>query len=130
MSKKESRNFWNTCPRNLDYLPEKPCAQGKPKLNSKGEVTEEPKCPWNINSEKDCYCFWKYIKTHSTPEGKMDDLNQKEISELLDCSLASVHILIRDGIKNLKNKDNSEVLEELNSEEIGAELPSVRKIKL
>src|SRR2546430_2649094 len=77
----EPRNFWNTCPRKLDLLPTKTCHLGKPKKLKKGKVVEEPECPWWINSEKDHYCFWRYVESASMKDGSMDALLQNEIAD-------------------------------------------------
>ena len=61
-------NFWNTCPRKLEYRPTTECSY---------------ECGWRINSKVNNNCFWTYLNNNSRPDGTMKPLQPNEIAKLL-----------------------------------------------
>lgn len=107
-------NFWKVCPRLLQYLPESCCDKGKPEMNEKsGRIQNEPECPWWINSEAHNYCFWKYIKDKSSPQGVMPELVQSELADLFGWSNTKTHFILKQAIEDL-----TEALEIYNAGEL------------
>ena len=103
----EQRNFWNTCPRKLEYLPDCACPQGKESRNLKNE--EKHTCPWGINSKKHNYCFWKFLYDNSNSDGSIDPMMQNEIAKLFGCSSTKIHFILKEAMEKLKgNKDFEE----------------------
>lgn len=110
INKVESNNFWNTCPRNLELLPTTPCQMGRCQKNAKGTVVQEAACPWSIDSEEHNFCFWRYIQSSSTPDGKMEPLLQNEIAQLFGCSSTKIHFILKEAFKNLEKSEYLEIL--------------------
>lgn len=98
---KSPNNFWRACPRSLEFLPETPCDQGKPKTTKSGRVQEEPKCPFWINSEDHNYCFWTYVYDKSNPDGVMPELVQSDLAHLFGWSNTKTHFALKEAIKEL-----------------------------
>ena len=99
---KESNNFWRTCPRVLKFLPESPCAKGRPIVSSKSKrVHDEPTCLWWINSKDYNYCFWKYVHSKSSPDGVMPELVQSELAQLFGWSNTKTHFVLKEAIEDL-----------------------------
>lgn len=98
----EGNNFWNCCPILNDRLPTEPCPEGRPKLD-KNKVVAEPRCPWWLNSEKDSYCFWKYVKRVSKVDGSMPELSQSELAKLLGWSNTKTHFVLKEALDELVN---------------------------
>lgn len=96
---KHNSNFWNSCPLKKEYIPSKPCEHGKPEYSSSGRVVEEPQCPWWINSEKYCFCFWRYIQDNSKQDGSMRELLQSDLAQLFGCSTTKIHFLMKEAIE-------------------------------
>lgn len=114
------RNFWNTCPRKLDSLPDEPCGLGYESSKMRGNMT--PSCPWWVNSKEHNYCFWRWLKDKSTPDGKMDPLLQNEIAKLFGCSSTKVHFILKEALESLKKSEYLEIL----AEYVGEDTPEVR----
>lgn len=104
MSKSSSINFWNTCPLELENLPQVTCNLGKPKIAKDGKVSVDPQCEWWINSPKHHYCFWKYIQEKSNPDGSMNELLQSDLAKLFGCSSTKIHFLLKEAMQQLKEK--------------------------
>lgn len=118
----QSNNFWRVCPRHLEYLPEKCCEKGKPKINpSNGKIHDEPECPWWINSAEHHYCFWRYIQDKSGPDGVMQELVQSELAQLFGWSNTKTHFMLKQAMEELTNALNIhgafELLEEIDDNE-------------
>jgi len=109
----EIRNFFNTCPQKYEYLPETPCKHGKVERNEEGKLVKEASCEWYIESERDNYCFWSFIKRKSDPEGNMRPMLQSEIAEKFGCSPTKIHFIIKDAMKKLKDNGYLEYLRQL-----------------
>lgn len=99
---KGSNCFWNVCPRLLEFLPESACPEAKPELDKMGRVPEEPHCPWWINDEASHYCFWKYLHSNSTPEGVMEELTLKQISDLFGWSSTRMTKYYKEAMEELE----------------------------
>lgn len=108
---KRANNFWNTCPLQLDYLPTSPCELGEKSCKAKSE--EAAPCPWSINSKEHNYCFWRYVRDNSLPNGQMRPLLQNEISQLLGCSPTKVHFTEKEAKQKLKDSGQLETLVQL-----------------
>jgi len=105
---KESRTYWNTVGADKEFYPKEPRPESIPqtivktiKGVEKTIVVKEPKDEWWINSKKDNYCFWSYIKRNSHSDGKMEPLLQSEIAELFGCSSTKVHFILKEALENL-----------------------------
>lgn len=99
---KASNNFWRTCPRSLEFLPEKSCSRGKPHISLKSKrVQDEPKCPWWINAKEYHYCFWKYVHAKSSSEGVMPELVQSDLAQLFGWSNTKTHFVLKEAIEEL-----------------------------
>jgi len=142
----EIRNFFNSCPRNLDHFPETPCQMGLDSLpmptyrcvvcnervqsrepNVKhckklakciGKLSRCEECPWAINSKKDNYCFWKWQADRSASDGNMEPLLQSEMSKLLECSSTKIHFMIKEAYQSLTKNRYINVLKEYDSEDV------------
>lgn len=101
----KSRNYWNTCGRDLDEIPGKPCANSIPQKDEKGRITREPENEWWIDSPEDNYCFWQWVQRNSTPDGKMEPMQQNEIAKLFGCSPTKIHFIIKEALNKLKAKN-------------------------
>lgn len=117
---KESRTYWNTVGKDKEFFPKKPRPNSIPetmiketKEGSKTIVVKEPEDEWWINSKKDKYCFWSYIKRNSHPDGKMEPLLQSEIAELFGCSSTKIHFILKEALENLIESDYLQGLEDL-----------------
>ena len=114
---KKNNNFWNTCPRNLEYMPKEPCALAIPEKSKDNRIAKCPECPWWINSEQHSYCFWSFIKDKSNPDGSMKELVQSEISKLFGWSSAKTHLMLKEAMEELveafKNHGLIDELEEI-----------------
>lgn len=110
---KESRTYWNTSGKDKEYFPKEPRPESIPTLNEAGKVVKEPEDEWWINSKKDKYCFWSYIKRNSHPDGKMEPLLQSEIAELFGCSSTKVHFILKEALENLLGSEHLQGLEDL-----------------
>lgn len=82
----EQNNFWNTCERELDRLPTTLC--------------DRSSCSWYINSKKDNYCFWKYVKRNSKVDGSMESLSDDNISKLLNIPKSELKSEIKKATDN------------------------------
>lgn len=119
----EANNFWRSCPRILEYLPEAACPKGKPTINeSNGKIQDEPSCPWWINSKLHHYCFWRYIQDKSGPDGVMNELVQSELAELFGFSNTKTHFVLKQAIEEvtaaLKLYEAIELVKELETEDL------------
>lgn len=90
--KDEGNNFWNCCPLKLHKTPSKPCGWGQGK---------DAPCDWAINSKVDNYCFWKYVKRVSKPDGSMPEISRDDIAKLLNCSSTKLSILYKEAMEEL-----------------------------
>lgn len=111
----QSRNFWNTCPKKLDFLPTEPCDLGKAASEMKTDAS--PPCEWWVNSKEHHYCFWRYIQDVGLPNGKMDPLLQNEIAGLLGCSSTKIHFILKEGLEKLKKSEYLDILSDYNQSE-------------
>jgi hypothetical protein len=59
------------------------------------------KVPCFINSREDCYCFWKYLKRVSDPEGFIAPLENHKIAELLHIPKDSVDSILKESLEKL-----------------------------
>lgn len=105
------RNFWNTCPLQLEQFPESACNFGKQSAKARSD-TKVP-CEWAVNSKEHHYCFWKWLRENSNNDGTMRPMMQSEISELMDCSSTKIHFIIKDAIRKLKKGSYAHILAEL-----------------
>ena len=80
-------NFWNTCPRKLEYRPESPCTYA---------------CEWRINSKQNNNCFWTYIHNNSRSDGTMKPLQPSEIAKLIGVPTNQMNDLISDAEEAMK----------------------------
>ena len=92
---KAANNFWRCCPLSKEYLPEAACPQGQP------GGAQEPSCPWFINSEAHNYCFWRYVKDKSDPDGTMKELVQSELAALFGWSNTKTHFMLKQAMAEL-----------------------------
>ena len=113
MSKNEPRNYWNTVGSKLENFPTNPRLESIPNFTKSGKILNEPKDPWWINSKKDNYCFWSYVRKHSNKNGYMEPLLQSEIAKLFGCSSTKIHFILKEALEELKNDDNIELLEKI-----------------
>ena len=81
-------NFWNTCPRKLEYRPESPCTHA---------------CDWRINSKQNNNCFWTYISNNSRSDGTMKPLQSSEIAKLLGVPNNQMPDLIAEAESEMRN---------------------------
>lgn len=91
-----ANNFWQCCPLNREYLPEEACPEGTSTSKS-----EEPKCQWWIASAEHDYCFWRYIKDKSSPDGSMKELVQSELAALFGWSNTKTHFMLKQAMAEL-----------------------------
>jgi len=110
VTKESTNNFWNTCSRKLEYLPETPCKIAEESISS---PRNSQKCEWWINSEDHNFCFWKFIWDRSKNSGNMEPLLQSEIAKLFDCSSTKVHFILRDALEKLQKMPDFRKLLEL-----------------
>lgn len=110
---KEPRNYWNTVGKDKEFFPSEPRPDSVPTLNKAGKVIKDPTDPWWINSQKDNYCFWTYVRNNSNPDGTMEPLLQAEIAELFGCSSTKVHFMLKEALSNLFGQEHLEGLEDL-----------------
>jgi hypothetical protein len=98
LSDKES-NFWNTCPKSMEYLPSNPCELGTSCKSS----NKSPECPWYINSQKHNYCFWKFVKENSNIDGSMKEYSHSDIARLLSLPNTKINLIIKESLEALVN---------------------------
>lgn len=106
----KSRNFWNSCPKKLDSMPCSGCDLGRLSLNTPEEQT--PPCDWSINSEEHHFCFWKFVQDTSLPDGRMDNLMQNQISQLMNTTAPDIHFLLKEAVAKLQKTEHLEVLQD------------------
>ena len=100
-------NFWNTCPRQLEYRPESPCTYA---------------CDWRILSKQNNNCFWTYIHNNSRSDGNMKELQPQEIAKLLGTTTSKINEEIEqaeDDLRILLFKEGFKDVPEVPGEEIG-----------
>lgn len=114
-------NFWRTCPAALRFLPETECPKGKPQMHH-DKVQDEPECPWWINSKSHNYCFWRFVKDQSAPDGSMKEFAQAELSELFGWSNTRMYFSLKQAMTELtealKTHKAIELLKELDEDEL------------
>ncbi len=98
---KEVNNFWNTCPRKLEYMPTEHCEMGCPEKSKDNRVIRSPKCEWWINSPEHNYCFWKFIHDKSDTDGNMERLVQSDLAKLFGWSNAKTHATLKEAMEEL-----------------------------
>lgn len=98
------RNYWNTCGKDRDSIPAEPCKDSIPQKDERGRITREPDNEWWIDSKEDNYCFWQWLARNSSPDGRMEPLQQNEIAKLFGCSPTKIHFIIKEAINKLKAK--------------------------
>ena len=99
---REIRNFWKCCPLTKEYMPETACPEGKPNINPQnGKIQNEPRCSWWINDKNSNYCFWRYLKDKSDPDGVMKELVQSELAQLFGWSNTKTHFMLKQAIEEL-----------------------------
>lgn len=79
-------------------------------MGVQGRITKEPENPWWIDSPEHGYCFWRWLQDKSTPDGKMEPMQQGEIAKLFGCSATKIHFIIKEAIQKIKAKGLDEVL--------------------
>lgn len=104
----KTNKFWNTCPKQLEYFPNKVCSLGKKSLT---EVN--PSCAWYINSEEDFFCFWKWLRRISNKEGGFHPLHQHQVAALLKWSTTKTHQTFKEALDKIKDCQELQDLEEL-----------------
>ena len=80
-------NFWNACPRDLQYHPTHPC---------------EYVCEWRIVSKVNNNCFWTYIRNNSREDGTMKPLQSSEIAKLLGVTTSKANEFIEEAEEAMK----------------------------
>ena len=113
LDKLQGRNFFNSCPFKFEYMPEKPCPHGKVERNAEGKVVKEAACEWYIESKRDNYCFWNFVKRKSDPDGNMRPMLQSEIAEMFGCSPTKIHFIIKEAMQKLKDNGSLDYLRQL-----------------
>lgn len=63
-------------------------------------------------SKEHNYCFWRYVNDESLPNGRMPELNQKEVGELLGLCPTTVHFTVKAGKEKLKESELANIVEE------------------
>ena len=126
-------HFWKCCPLNKEYLPESSCSHGKP-ARDQGKGTEEPACPWWLNSAEHNFCFWKFVRDKSDQDGVMKELVQSELAELFGWSNTKTHFMLKQAIAELtealKAHGAIELLADIDSEEYDSQsVPDLDEIK-
>lgn len=106
------RNFWNACPRQLEFFPETSCPLGKVGTESKGDSHNVP-CVWYVNSQPDHYCFWKWLRRTSNADGSFPPLLQHQISSLLKMSSTKINESYKSALSELKEHEEYQQLKEL-----------------
>lgn len=95
------------CPRQLKKFPVKWCEMAVMRLkllrNSPKELTEAeesklPGCPWAINNQASCYCFFKFVAEQSN-EKQISDV---ELAHLLNVSVETIKKIEKDALAKLK----------------------------
>ena len=99
-------NFYNSCPKELDFHPDSECDLGKKSI-----------CDWWINSSEHHYCFWSYIRDNSKSDGSMKEHLQSELSRLMGMPSSKLNIAIEEAEEELQfillaSKYNSDPLQE------------------
>ena len=120
----EKNNFWKSCPRKLEYFPDKPCHLGIPDKDSKS--SKEPECPWWINSETHNYCFWSFVRNKSDIDGSMKELVQSDLAKLFKWSSAKTHQYLQEAIQELKESfENHDLMSDLEDSDENYEMASI-----
>jgi len=104
----KKRNFWNSCPKKLDYFPEASCPLGKAGAETKGD--HKKGCAWYINSFEDHYCFWTWLRRVSNDEGSFEPLLQHQMSKLMGVSGTKIHFILKEAMENLQKSKEFEDL--------------------
>lgn len=107
------RNYWNTVGSSKEFFPTEPRSNSIPTLNKQSRVTQEPTDEWWINSQKNHYCFWSYVRENSQPDGTMEPLLQSEIADLFGCSSTKVHFMLKEAMDRLTSEENMKILQNL-----------------
>ncbi len=106
------------CPRQLKSFPKTFCEMGVIRLkllrNSTKELSEKeeaklPGCPWAINNQASCYCFFKYVA--NTPSDKT--ISDIELAHLLNVSVDSVKKTEKEALSKLRASSSMEELKGL-----------------
>jgi hypothetical protein len=84
-------------------------------LGVHGRITKEPENEWWIDSPEHGYCFWKFIQDKSTPDGKMEPMQQNEIAKYFGCSATKIHFILKQAIAKIKAQGLDEVLKDFTS---------------
>lgn len=79
-------------------------------LSVHGRISKEPENPWWVDSPESGFCFWRWIQSRSTEDGKMEPMQQHEIARHLGCSATKVHFIIKEAIKKIKAEGYDEIL--------------------
>jgi hypothetical protein len=108
----QARNYWVTCGKEKEKIEKGPCSNSVPERSATGRIIKEPDNEWWINSERDGYCFWRWIQRNSLPDGRMDAMQQNEIAKLFGCSATKIHFIIKEAIEKLKNNGNIDLLKD------------------
>jgi len=105
MSKFDSR-----CPRQLSSAPDVYCPLAVTRLRAirtaGKELTEEEEarlngCPWSINSQTACYCFFKYMDEFAGDQ----TLSDIEVAALNCLSIETVKKVEKDAINKIRNRE-------------------------
>ncbi len=97
----DKSSFWGCCPRKLEYLPEEHCPDGIPEKSKDNRIIKSPPCDWWVNSPKHNFCFWKFIKDRSNPDGSMEELVQSDLAKLFGWSSAKTHAMLKEATEEL-----------------------------
>lgn len=114
LSKVQARNYWNTSGINREFMrsDKDPDPECTPQKDARGRIAKEPINPWWIDSPESGYCFWKWLRERSTPDGKMEPMQQHEIARHLGCSATKIHFIIKEAIRKIKIEGYDEILSE------------------
>lgn len=96
------------CPRKLKTMPDTWCPLAVLRLkairNAGRELSEEeesmlPGCPWAIDHQLACYCFFKYL-SEFTKEKNVSDV---ELAGLLNVSVETIKKIEKSALDKLRN---------------------------
>jgi len=96
------------CPRKLKNLPETFCPLAVLRLkalrNMECELSEEdasklPGCPWAINHQLACYCFFKYV-VEFLPDKAPSEM---EIAHYMNVSTETIKRIEKQAIEKIRN---------------------------
>lgn len=96
-----SCNFWNSCPRQLQYFPEAECHLGA----ATGKNLPQG-CPWGINSPEHNHCFWAYIRAVSDAEGGFNGHSIQAISKLLGIPQNKLTPMLKEILEKIEKNNN------------------------